>query len=123
MIAGLLFHGGLRRSEVSALQWRDVTDANTAGALLVAVRRSKTNQDAAADIRLMLMKNGPAAALRQLRASRPADAPDTDRVVPLTGQQIAHRRRQPFTDGPTAAPGAPSGATDARQTRAGRSEG
>ena len=31
MIASLLFMGGLRRSEVSALEWRDMSDARAAG--------------------------------------------------------------------------------------------
>ena len=44
MIAGLLFMGGLRRSEVSALRWADVADAGDADGILVTVRRSKTNQ-------------------------------------------------------------------------------
>ena len=33
VIAGLLFMGGLRRSEVSALEWRDVADASDGDAL------------------------------------------------------------------------------------------
>ena len=41
VIAGLLFMGGLRRSEVAALEWRDVTDASKSDGLLMAVRRSK----------------------------------------------------------------------------------
>ena len=46
VIAGLLFMGGLRRSEVSALRWADVEDADAGAAdgILVTVRRSKTNQ-------------------------------------------------------------------------------
>ena len=44
VIAGLLFMGGLRRSEVSALRWADVADAGDADGILVTVRRSKTNQ-------------------------------------------------------------------------------
>ena len=45
VIAGLLFMGGLRRSEVAALRWADVEDAGDADGILVTVRRSKTNQD------------------------------------------------------------------------------
>ena len=87
VIASLLFMGGLRRSEVASLTWRDVTDATDDG-LLVRVRRSKTDQTGdRTDVRYM--KNGGAAALRRLRASRqPAD---TDRVVPLTPQGVARR--------------------------------
>ena len=44
VIAGLLFMGGLRRSEVSALRWADVAAAGDADGILVTVRRSKTNQ-------------------------------------------------------------------------------
>ena len=87
VIASLLFMGGLRRSEVASLTWRDVTDATDDG-LLVRVRRSKTDQTGdRTDVRYM--KNGGAAALRRLRGSRqPAD---TDRVVPLTPQGVARR--------------------------------
>ena len=87
VIAGLLFMGGLRRSEVASLTWRDISDATDDG-LLVRVRRSKTNQDGdRTDIRYL--KNGGAAAVRRLRASRsPAE---TDRVVPLTGQGVGRR--------------------------------
>ena len=59
VIAGLLFMGGLRRSEVSALRWADVADAGDADGILVTVRRSKTNQVGETnDVRYL--KNGPA---------------------------------------------------------------
>ena len=45
VIAGLLFMGGLRRPEVSALRWADVEDAGDGDGILVTVRRSETNQD------------------------------------------------------------------------------
>ena len=65
-IAGLLFQGGLRRSEAAALRWADVQDAADGRGIVVCVRRSKTDQDGtAADVRYL--KNGCAAALRQLR--------------------------------------------------------
>ena len=87
VIAGLLFMAGLRRSEVSALQWRDFTDA-TDGGILVRVRTSKTNQDGdRTDVRYL--KNGAAAAVRRLRASR--NPADTDRVVPFSPQVIGRR--------------------------------
>ena len=41
VIAGLLFMGGLRRSEVSALEWRDVSDASDGDGVLITVRTSK----------------------------------------------------------------------------------
>ena len=54
VIAGLLFMGGLRRSEVSALEWRDVSDASDGDGVLLTVRTSKTNQEGdAADVRYL----------------------------------------------------------------------
>ena len=75
-IAALLFQGGLRRSEAAAVEWRDVTSATTEGAILVTVRRSKTDQEGtAADVRYL--KDGAAAAVLALR---PAAAEPTARV-------------------------------------------
>ena len=89
VIASLLFMGGLRRSEVSALEWRDVTDARDGDGVLLTVRTSKTNQEgAAADVRYL--KNGAAKAIRTLRAAD-ADAAPTDRVVGLSPLQIQRR--------------------------------
>ena len=89
MIASLLFMGGLRRSEVSALEWRDVSDARDGDGVLVTVRTSKTNQEGdAADVRYL--KNGAANAIRTLRAAA-ADAAPTDRVVGLSPLQIQRR--------------------------------
>ena len=69
VIAGLLFMGGLRRSEVAALRWADVEDAGNADGILVTVRRSKTNQvGETSDVRYL--KNGPARALRAAGAFR-----------------------------------------------------
>ena len=69
VIAGLLFMGGLRRSEVSALRWKDVADAGDGHGILVTVRRSKTNQvDETSDVRYL--KNGPARAVRALPPPR-----------------------------------------------------
>ena len=68
VIAGLLFMGGLRRSEVSALEWRDVADASDSDGVLITVRTSKTNQEGdAADVRYL--KNGAAKAIRTARAA------------------------------------------------------
>ena len=66
-IAGLLFHGGLRRSEAAALTWSAVAEApSTADALLVTVGTSKPNPDGSrADVRLV--KGDCAAAIRALR--------------------------------------------------------
>ena len=87
VIAGLLFMGGLRRSEVSALEWRDVADASDSDGVLITVRTSKTNQEGnAADVRYL--KNGAAKAIRTLRA---AAAALTDRVIGLSPLQIQRR--------------------------------
>ena len=88
MIAGLLFMGGLRRSEVAALCWADVTDAHDGDGVLLTVRTSKTNQEGdAADVRYL--KNGAANAIRTLRAA--AAAAPTDRVIGLSPLQIQRR--------------------------------
>ena len=91
VIAGLLFMGGLRRSEVSALEWRDVSDARDGDGVLLTVRTSKTNQEGdAADVRYL--KNGAAKAIRTLRAAAAAaDAAPTDRVIGLSPLQIQRR--------------------------------
>ena len=74
--------GGLRRSEVAALRWADVTDASDGDGVLLTVRPSKTNQEGdAADVRYL--KTGGAKAIRTVRADRP-DAAPTDRVVGLS---------------------------------------
>ena len=87
VIAGLLFMGGLRRSEVAALRWADVTDASDGDGVLLTVRTSKTNQEGdAADVRYL--KNGAAKAIRTLLA---AAAAPTDRVVGLSPLQIQRR--------------------------------
>ena len=87
VIASLLFMGGLRRSEVSALEWRDVSDARDGDGVLLTVRTSKTNHEGdAADVRYL--KNGAAKAIRTLRA---ADAAPTDRVIGLSPLQIQRR--------------------------------
>ena len=89
VIAGLLFMGGLRRAEVSALEWRDVSAATDGDGMLIAVRQSKTNQEAdAGDVRYL--KNGAARAIRTLRADRP-DAAPTDRVIGLSPLQVGRR--------------------------------
>ena len=89
VIAGLLFMGGLRCSEVSALEWRDVTDARDGDGVLLTVRTSKTNQEGdTADVRYL--KNSAANAIRTVRADRP-DAAPTDRVIGLSPLQIQRR--------------------------------
>ena len=89
VIASLLFMGGLRRSEVAAVRWADVTDARDSDGVLLTVRTSKTNQEGdAADVRYL--KNGAAKAIRTLRAAD-ADAAPTDRVIGLSPLQIQRR--------------------------------
>ena len=90
VIAGLLFMevAGMRRSEVSALDWADVADAADGDGVLVTVRRSKTNQEGeTTDIRFV--KGGVARALRTLRAAA-SPAPE-DRVVPLSPKMMGLR--------------------------------
>ena len=87
-IAGLLFQGGLRRSEAAALTWADVSPATDADGLLVRVRHSKTDQEGErADVRFL--KNGAARAVWALRPP----APDDHALVlgGLNGQSIARR--------------------------------
>ena len=94
VIASLLFMGGLRRSEVSALEWRDVSDARDGDGVLLTVRTSKTNQEGdAADVRYL--KNGGAKAIRTVRADRRRRRPhgSGDRVVAATDSAPVHRGR------------------------------
>ena len=95
-LVAVLFQGGLRRSEAAALRWADVQDAADGRGIVVYVRRSKTDQDGtAADVRYL--KNGCAAALRQLRdrltVQRSGLRPDgTAQVLGgINGQSIARR--------------------------------
>ena len=88
MIAGLLFMGGMRRSEVSALRWADVDDAADGDGVLVTVRRGKTNQEGETrDVRFV--KGAVAGAVRTLRAAA-SPAPE-DRVVPLSPKMVGLR--------------------------------
>ena len=88
MIAGLLFMAGMRRSEVSALRWSDLVDADAGDGILVAVRRSKTNSEGETrDVRFV--KDGVARALRTLRAA--TNPQPGGRVVPLSPQMVRLR--------------------------------
>jgi len=95
-LAALLFHCGLRRSEVASLTWADVADAGDGAAVLVTVRRSKTDQ-AGAEVDVRLAKNGCARAVRELRSERAraagTDAPDPAEPVlgGLSGRAVARR--------------------------------
>ena len=76
-LAAVLFQGGLRRSEAATLEWRDVAPATTAGAILLTVRRSKTDQEGtAADVRYLKDR-------RRRRRLRPP-APPTPRRPPAS---------------------------------------
>ena len=82
-IVALLFQGGLRRSEVAALQWRDV-EPLAEGAALVHVRSSKTNRDGSVtDVRYL--KGAFAAAVLNLR---PLGFGETDPVIGLSAQSV-----------------------------------
>ena len=88
-IAGLLFQGGLRRSEAAALRWADVRKAADGRGLLVQVRRSKTDQEGtAADVRYL--KNGAAVVVWAIRPPSPAD--DAPVLGGLNGQSVARTR-------------------------------
>ena len=86
-IASLLFQGGLRRSEATALTWADVTRAADGKGVRVRVRRSKTDQEGEqADVRYL--KGRAAAAVWALRGPSPdKDAP----VLNLVGDSVARR--------------------------------
>ena len=87
-LAAVLFQGGLRRSEAAALEWRDIAPAATEDAMLVTVRRSKTDQEGtAADVRYL--KDGAAVAVLALR---PAEVAPTARVFgSLTPRSLGRR--------------------------------
>ena len=88
VVAGLLFMAGMRRSEVSALRWSDLVDADAGDGILVAVRRSKTNPEGETrDVRFV--KDGVARAIHALRdATNPQPG---DHVVPLSPQMVGLR--------------------------------
>ena len=87
-LAAVLFQGALRRSEAAALEWRDIAPATTAGAILLTVRRSKTDQEGtAADVRYL-----KDAAAKAVLALQPADVDPPARVFGgLTPQQLGRR--------------------------------
>lgn len=82
-IVGLLFYGGMRRSEVCRIRAHDVHGAGDA--VTVHLRRSKTDPDGSGDVRLV--KNGGAWALRFLR-----DRVGSDGVlIPLSPGSVNRR--------------------------------
>ena len=99
-LAAVLFQGGLRRSEAAALEWRDIAPAATEDAMLVMVRRSKTDQEGtAADVRYL--KDGAAVAVLALRPAevaphrprlRQPDPPEPRAPVHGRGAGRWHRR-------------------------------
>ena len=77
--------GGLRRSEVAAVRWADVTDARDGDGVLLTVRTSKTNQEGdAANVRYL--KNGAPPARRRPHRSG-------GRVVAVADSAPLHRGR------------------------------
>ena len=93
-LIGVAFQGGLRRSEIAALEWRDVEPATITGALRIRVRTSKTNQTGEnTDIRLV--KNGSATALKTLKAAAVKTGQvDTDKVFGGMSDMTINRRLQ-----------------------------
>ena len=88
-ILALLFYAALRRSEVARVRCRDVRPSRLAGACLVSVATSKTNQHGdRADYRLI---PGPAAeSVQRLARDRPA----ADPLIGLQGAAISARVRR-----------------------------
>lgn len=90
-LVALAFMAGLRRSEISKLEWRDITLVED-GNLMVHVRYSKTDQEGKAqDFRLL--KGDCATALQELRLYRAETNTLSlyDRVINLNGQNINRR--------------------------------
>ena len=83
-IVGLLSDGGLRRSEASALRWRDV-ERTEQGRGRITIRHSKTDQEGAGAV--VLVSRATMAALDALRNG----APDEALVIGLSPTQIARR--------------------------------
>ena len=79
---------GYRRSEVSALRWSDLVDADAGDGILVAVRRSKTKPEGETrDVRFV--KDGVARTIYALHdATNPRPG---DHVVPLSPQMVGLR--------------------------------
>ena len=87
-LVALAFCAGLRRSEITALRWQDVTETAQLGQLRVRVRQSKTNPDGAREDDRLLVQSF-AAALTALRAATAPAA--TARVIPLSPSQVNRR--------------------------------
>ena len=89
-IAGLLFHGGLRRSEAAALTWADVQRATDGAGVLVTIRRSKTDQTGERqDVRYI--KGNAAGAVLALRGSGPVSDDDAPVLGGLTAESVGRR--------------------------------
>ena len=87
-IVALAFCAGLRRSEIAALRWRDVSATERPGQLRVRVRASKTNTDGGREDHRLLV-DGFAAAVAALRNAYERE--DGEHVVPLSGRQVNRR--------------------------------
>ena len=89
-LAGLLFQGGLRRSEAAALTWGDVQRATDGAGVLVTIRRSKTDQTGdRADVRYI--KGAAAGAVLALRGSGPVSDDDAPVLGGLTAESVGRR--------------------------------
>ena len=87
-LVALAFCAGLRRSEITALRWQDVTETAQPDQLRVRVRQSKTNPDGAREDDRLLVQSFAAA----LTALRDTIAPAaTARVIPLSPSQVNRR--------------------------------
>ena len=94
VIAGLLFMGGLRRAEVSALEWRDVADASDGDGVL-AHRAYLENESRGGHRRRAVSeeRRGESDPHPSHRPSRRRADGSGDRVVPATDSAPLHRRR------------------------------
>ena len=94
VIAGLLFMGGLRRSEVSALEWRDVSDASDSDGVLITVRTSE-NKSRGGHRRRAVSKKRPRESdpHRPRRPSRRRPHGSGGRVVAVADSAPVHRCR------------------------------
>lgn len=81
------FMGGLKRAEITALEWRDMTEGKD-GSILVHVSKSKTDQEGkTADYQLL--KGKCAQTISALRAHR--NDSENERVIGLEGWMVNKR--------------------------------
>ena len=90
VIVALAFCAGLRRSEIAALEWGDITSVPYADELRVRVQASKANAPFDEEDSRRLVGEFARAVDELRKATAPKN---TERVVPLCAHQINHRVR------------------------------